>query len=59
MFRSVAANANFPQLEEEILTFWKEHKIYEQSLERRAGSDKFVFYEGPPTATGCHIPVTA
>ncbi|MEX0820066.1 MAG: isoleucine--tRNA ligase, partial [Pirellulaceae bacterium] len=56
MFRSVPANANFPQLEEEILEFWKEHKIYEQSLERRAGSDKFVFYEGPPTANGMPHP---
>ena len=56
MFRSVPANANFPQLEEEILKFWKEHKIYEQSLERRAGSDKFVFYEGPPTANGMPHP---
>ncbi|MBC8352491.1 MAG: isoleucine--tRNA ligase [Planctomycetes bacterium] len=56
MFRSVPANANFPQLEEEILAFWKEHKIYEQSLVRRAGSDKFVFYEGPPTANGMPHP---
>jgi isoleucyl-tRNA synthetase len=56
MFRSVPANANFPQLELEILEFWKEHKIYEQSLERRAGSDKFVFYEGPPTANGMPHP---
>lgn len=56
MFRSVPANANFPQLEEEILEFWKEHKIYEQSLDRRAGSDKFVFYEGPPTANGMPHP---
>ena len=56
MFRSVPANANFPQLEEEILEFWKEHKVYEQSLERRAGRDKFVFYEGPPTANGMPHP---
>jgi isoleucyl-tRNA synthetase len=56
MFRSVPANANFPQLELEILEFWKEHKIYEQSLERRAGCDKFVFYEGPPTANGMPHP---
>jgi isoleucyl-tRNA synthetase len=56
MFRSVPANANFPQLELEILEFWKEHKIYEQSLERRTGSDKFVFYEGPPTANGMPHP---
>ena len=56
MFQAVPANANFPQLEEETLEFWKEHKVYEQSLERRAASDKFVFYEGPPTANGMPHP---
>ena len=56
MFRSVPANVNFPQLEEGILEFWKEQKVYEQSLERRTGRDKFVFYEGPPTANGMPHP---
>ena len=56
MFDPVPANADFPQLEEQILSFWRDEKIYEQSLERRAGRDKFVFYEGPPTANGMPHP---
>src|SRR3989344_5930452 len=35
--------------EEEILAFWKEHKIFEKSLEKPTKGE-FVFYEGPPTA---------
>jgi len=56
MFGPVPANARFPELEEEILAFWKARQIYEQSLLRRAGGPKFVFYEGPPTANGMPHP---
>lgn len=52
MFPTVPNNVRFPQLEEEILAFWKEHRIYEQSLDARANAPDFVFYEGPPTANG-------
>src|SRR4051794_24429594 len=56
MFQPAPSNAQFPKLEEEILKFWKERKIYEQSLAQRAGSPRFVFYEGPPTANGMPHP---
>ncbi|MEK7505216.1 MAG: class I tRNA ligase family protein, partial [Patescibacteria group bacterium] len=36
--------------EEEILKFWQEKKIFEKSLEGK--SEDFVFYDGPPYATG-------
>jgi isoleucyl-tRNA synthetase len=52
MFQPVSANTNFPRQEEQILRYWKEREIYEQSLAGRAGAPKFVFYEGPPTANG-------
>ena len=35
MFRPVESNVNFPTLEQEILRFWDERKIYEKSLEQR------------------------
>lgn len=35
-----------------ILEFWKEHKIYNKSVENREGKQRFVFYEGPPSANG-------
>lgn len=40
------------QREEEILKFWKENKIFEKSLEKPAPNGDFVFYDGPPFATG-------
>src|SRR3989338_2213850 len=38
--------------EEEVLAFWKEHKIFEKSLEKPAPKGEFIFYDGPPFATG-------
>src|SRR3990167_9415069 len=40
------------QREEEILKFWQENKIFEKSLEQSKGEKEFVFYDGPPFATG-------
>ncbi len=42
----------FPEVEAEILAFWKERGIFEKSLELRKDGTPFVFYEGPPTANG-------
>ncbi|MCX6009614.1 MAG: isoleucine--tRNA ligase [Chloroflexi bacterium] len=52
MFRPVSSKVNFPQLENNILSFWKEHQIFEKSLETRRGATQFTLYEGPPTANG-------
>lgn len=38
--------------EEQVLQFWKENKIFEKSLEKPAPKGEFVFYDGPPFATG-------
>src|SRR3989338_6143173 len=38
--------------EEEILKFWKENKIFEKTLEKESPKGEFVFYDGPPFATG-------
>ncbi len=56
MFTSTPNNVRFPALEEEILSFWKRHQIYEKSLAQRCDAAKFVFYEGPPTANGMPHP---
>ncbi|MBE0430375.1 MAG: isoleucine--tRNA ligase [Dehalococcoidia bacterium] len=52
MFREVNSKVSFPRLEEDILRFWKERGIFGQSIEARQGGQRFVFYEGPPTANG-------
>ncbi len=51
-FKKVDFNRNFPQMEEEILKFWEENKIFEKSLKNREEAPLYVFYDGPPFATG-------
>ncbi len=43
---------SLPKAEERVLSFWKEHHIFERSLAERKGKKSFVFYEGPPYANG-------
>ncbi len=38
--------------EEEILAFWEKERIFEQSLSKPSPKGEFVFYDGPPFATG-------
>lgn len=38
--------------EEGILKFWQDYKIFEKSLDKEAPKGEFVFYDGPPFATG-------
>jgi len=52
MYKKLPAQVNFPELEEEILKFWKENKIFERSVSERPQDKPFIFYEGPPTANG-------
>ena len=44
----------------EILDFWQKNKIFEKSVESRPENKRYVFYDGPPFATGLphygHIP---
>jgi len=43
---------DLPKLGEEILDFWKEEQIFEQSISIRESAAPFVFFEGPPSANG-------
>ncbi|MCA9831496.1 MAG: isoleucine--tRNA ligase [Dehalococcoidia bacterium] len=52
MFRPVNARVKFPDLEKEILAFWKDRDIFRRSVEERPADRQFTFYEGPPTANG-------
>ena len=38
--------------EEEILALWEKRRIFEKSVEKPAPGGEFVFYDGPPFATG-------
>jgi isoleucyl-tRNA synthetase len=48
----VDSRQSFPKLEEEILQRWRERGVFGESVRRREGAERFVFYEGPPTANG-------
>jgi len=41
-----------PEIEKKILNFWKENQIFEKSLQKEAPKGDYVFYDGPPFATG-------
>ncbi len=43
-------NAN--QEEQKILEFWKENNTFEKSVQNRSEDKPYVFYDGPPFATG-------
>lgn len=49
---SVAPSPRFPQIEEEILDFWKTDDTFRASVEQREGAPEWVFYDGPPFANG-------
>ncbi len=52
VYEPVDPKVDFPKMEEGILAFWKENRIFEKSIENRSDADEFVFYDGPPFATG-------
>jgi len=52
MSREKLESKSLPELEEEILEFWKKNKIFEKSIAQRKDACRFVFYDGPPFATG-------
>jgi isoleucyl-tRNA synthetase len=43
---------NYAAIASEVLEFWKQHKVFENSVSNREGKDAFTFYEGPPSANG-------
>ena len=52
MFKELTDKINYAEVEKEILKFWEEKKIFEESVTARNGKPQFTFYEGPPTANG-------
>lgn len=43
---------DLPKLAEDLLDYWKEHHVFEQSISSREGQKPYVFFEGPPSANG-------
>lgn len=43
---------DYPQIGENVLSFWKEKDIFNKSITNREGAETFTFFEGPPSANG-------
>ena len=43
---------NLPAIDQEMLKWWDEQKIFDKSVEQRPEDKRWVFYEGPPSANG-------
>ncbi len=55
-YPDVNPQAKFPEVEEKILSKWKDENTFEKSIEIRPkgvdGANEYVFYDGPPFANG-------
>lgn len=52
MFEAENPKVDIQRVEQSVLEFWRENRVFEQSMERREGAPKWVTYEGPPTVNG-------
>jgi isoleucyl-tRNA synthetase len=48
----VTPSPNFPEIETEVLEFWKKDGTFRASIDNRADAEEWVFYDGPPFANG-------
>lgn len=51
-FAPVVQNVSFPELEEQVLAYWRKNKIFEKSVEKKAPKGTWTFLDGPPFITG-------
>lgn len=49
---SLPKRPNLPELEESIQKYWKQNDSFEKSVQMRDPKKSYVFYDGPPFATG-------
>jgi isoleucyl-tRNA synthetase len=52
VFPPVSVQTSFPDLERAILEIWKARHVFERSVSQRPEEASYVFYDGPPFATG-------
>lgn len=45
-------SVDLPAVEEQVLNFWRETGAFEHSVNQRPADKTYVFYDGPPFATG-------
>lgn len=50
--KTVSPNLNLPEIDQKVLNFWKQNNTFQKSLQKRATAEHYLFYDGPPFATG-------
>ena len=52
MYKKVDTSLNFVEREKEVVRYWNENHVFEDSVKQNEGKEEFSFYDGPPTANG-------
>jgi isoleucyl-tRNA synthetase len=50
--KSANAAVNLPEMERQILAYWKKTNSFQRSLDNRKSCKEYSFYDGPPFANG-------
>ena len=45
-------SSRFPEMEENVLKYWKKDDTFQASIDQRDDAEDYVFYDGPPFANG-------
>ena len=52
MYPHADPKQSFPHMEESVMKYWQENNTFQKTLDDNAHRDAFVFFDGPPFATG-------
>ena len=52
MYKKVVSDMDFVSREREVYRFWADNDIMHKSFAQNKGKERYIFYEGPPTANG-------
>jgi len=45
-------NLDLPSIDQTVSKYWEDRHIFKKSVDQRPAEEKFVFFEGPPSANG-------
>jgi isoleucyl-tRNA synthetase len=51
-YAAVPAQVDLSAMDHEVMAFWREHNIFQRTVDASVGRPPWIFYEGPPTANG-------
>jgi isoleucyl-tRNA synthetase len=49
---AISTQTKTTQIEEEVLKLWKDSNVFQRSIDSKPAEKSFIFYDGPPFATG-------